>query len=60
MSIQDQIEQKKAELAVLEEKLQAVAPHLSALAEIESFADRLVEGARTDFAAVVKKAKDLF
>ena len=60
MSIQDQIAQKKLELADLEAQLAAVMPHLSVLAEIESFADRVEQEARMDFAAVIAKAKGLF
>ena len=60
MSLQDQIAQKKSELADLEAQLSAVMPHLSVLAEIESFADRVEQEARQDFSAVIAKAKSLF
>ena len=60
MSIQDQIAAKKSELADLEAQLAQAMPHLSVLAEIESFADRIEQSARMDFAALIAKARGLF
>lgn len=60
MTIQEQIDQKESELSALKIELEAVLPHLSVLAEIESFADRVEQEARIDFAATIAKAKALF
>ena len=60
MSIQDQIANVKAELADLESQLQVAIPHLTVLAEIESFTDRMEQEARVEFAAAIAKARSLF
>jgi uncharacterized protein with HEPN domain len=67
MNIQEQVaadqaavDAAQAQLVKDQAALDAVQPHLSVLGEIEAYAEHLPEEIRTEFAALVAKAKGLF